>query len=103
MLGSGHSMRRRRVSTGHKGDGGRSLFSRFLAAAATHWYAFRLTPSRRRPLQFSEIRGLASLRGANRATSALGQKRTSKSICIDVRFGPTADLSAKVPRLFAYR
>jgi hypothetical protein len=37
----------RRVTTGHKGDGGRSLFSRFLAAASTHRHAFRLTPSRR--------------------------------------------------------
>jgi hypothetical protein len=37
----------RRVTTGHKGDGGRSQFSRFLAAASTHRHAFRLTPSRR--------------------------------------------------------
>ena len=46
----------RRVSTGHKGDGGRSLFSRFLAATTTRRYAFRLTPSRRRPFQAREIR-----------------------------------------------
>jgi hypothetical protein len=37
----------RRVTTGHKGDGGCSLFSRLLAATATHRYAFCLTPSRR--------------------------------------------------------
>ena len=42
----------RRVTTGHKGDGGRSLFSRFLAATATHRYAFCLTPSRRNDLHF---------------------------------------------------
>ena len=56
MCGLRHSMLRRRVSTGHKGDGGCSLFSRFLAATATHRYAFRLTSSRRRPFQARKIR-----------------------------------------------
>jgi hypothetical protein len=34
----------RRVATGHNGEGGRSLFCRFLTAAPTHWHALAPNP-----------------------------------------------------------
>jgi hypothetical protein len=45
--GSHVTDRTRWVTTGHNRDDGRSLFCRFLAAAPTHRYAFRLTCSQR--------------------------------------------------------
>ena len=96
-IGGSHVTDRTRwVTTGHNRDDGRSLFCRFLAAAPTHRYAFRLTCSQRvrlLPQRFFIERHLgASIRGTSswgrfhaRVSSAAIVRNVLSSIALFIR------------------
>jgi len=95
-IGGSHVTDRTRwVTTGHNRDDGRSLFCRFLAAAPTHRYAFRLTCSQRvRSLRsiflwnaaFASIRGTSSWgRFHARVSSAAIVRNVLSSIALFIR------------------